>query len=441
MRCGGGGGPAVRCGDGRGGPADVRRPHGAARRAVAHRPRLAVDPRLLRRPRPGDRADRRRPGPADRDPLRTAGRCHDAAHRRSRPDSPGARKPGEGAVSGVFVIRAGSLSLRASRRSAVVCGLLAAALIALALWAFTLGSYTLSLGDLMSVMTGTARNSVRTVVLEWRAPRIVAAVVFGAALAVGGAVFQSLTRNPLGSPDVIGFTTGSYTGVVLMLLAGASSYSALAAGALAGGLITAFAVYLLAFRRGVRGFRLIIVGIAVGALLSSVNNWFSVKADVDTALRAAVWGAGSLSAIGWPAVLMSSALVAAVALVAPAAQRRMRWLELGDDTAAMLGVSVERTKLLLVVLGVAATAAVTAAAGPIVFVALAAPQIARRLTGRGSTVDLAGSALVGALLLLGADIAAQHAIPGVVLPTGAVTVCVGGAYLLVLLVRESRRGF
>ncbi|OCC12780.1 iron chelate uptake ABC transporter family permease subunit [Streptomyces sp. PTY087I2] len=343
-------------------------------------------------------------------------------------------------MSGTFVIRAGSLSLRASRRSAVVCGLLAAALIALALWAFTLGSYALSLGDLMSVLTGTARNSVRTVVLEWRAPRIVAAVVFGAALAVGGAVFQSLTRNPLGSPDVIGFTTGSYTGVVLMLLAGATSYSALAAGALVGGLITAFAVYLLAFRRGVRGFRLIIVGIAVGALLSSVNTWFSVKADVDTALRAAVWGAGSLSAIGWPAVLLSSALLAAVALVAPVAQRRMRWLELGDDTAAMLGVPVERTKLLLVVLGVAATAAVTAAAGPIVFVALAAPQIARRLTGRGSTVDLAGSALVGSLLLLGADIAAQHAIEGVVLPTGAVTVCVGGAYLLVLLVRESRRG-
>ncbi|MEU2405956.1 iron chelate uptake ABC transporter family permease subunit [Streptomyces rubiginosohelvolus] len=344
-------------------------------------------------------------------------------------------------MSGAIVLRAGSLSLKATRRSVVVCGLLAAALVALALWAFTLGSFALSLGDLMSVLTGTARNSVRTVVLEWRAPRIVAAMVFGAALAVGGAVFQSLTRNPLGSPDVIGFTTGSYTGVVLMLLAGASSYSALAAGALAGGLLTAFAVYLLAFRRGVRGFRLIIVGIAVGALLSSVNTWFSVKADVDTALRAAVWGAGSLSAIGWPAVLMSSALVAAVALVAPVAQRRMRWLELGDDTAAMLGVPVERTKLLLVVLGVAATAAVTAAAGPIVFLALAAPQIARRLTGRGSTADLTGSALVGALLLLGADIAAQHAIPGVVLPTGAVTVCVGGAYLLVLLVRESRRGF
>ncbi|NUV42114.1 iron chelate uptake ABC transporter family permease subunit [Streptomyces sp. CAI-24] len=343
-------------------------------------------------------------------------------------------------MNGVYVLRAGTLSLKVTRRAVAVCGVLALALVALALWAFTLGSYPLTLTDLAAVASGTADTGVRTVVLEWRAPRIVAAVLFGAALAVGGAVFQALTRNPLGSPDVIGFTTGSYTGVVLTLLAGASSYAALAAGALAGGLLTALTVYLLAFRRGVRGFRLIIVGIAVGALLSSVNTWFSVKAEVDTALRAAVWGAGSLSAIGWPAVLMASALLAAVALAAPVAQHRLRRLELGDETATTMGVPVERTKLLLVVLGVAATAAVTAAAGPIAFVALAAPQIARRLTGRGTSVDLAGSALVGALLLLGADIAAQHAVPGVVLPTGAVTVCVGGAYLLVLLVRESRRG-
>ncbi|MEW9510416.1 FecCD family ABC transporter permease [Streptomyces bacillaris] len=343
-------------------------------------------------------------------------------------------------MNGVFVLRAGTLSLKVTRRAVAVCAVLALALVALALWAFTLGSYPLTLTDLAAVASGTAGTGVRTVVLEWRAPRIVAAVLFGAALAVGGAVFQALTRNPLGSPDVIGFTTGSYTGVVLTLLAGASSYAALAAGALAGGLLTALTVYLLAFRRGVRGFRLIIVGIAVGALLSSVNTWFSVKADVDTALRAAVWGAGSLSAIGRPAVLMASALLAAVALAAPVAQHRLRRLELGDETATTMGVPVERTKLLLVVLGVAATAAVTAAAGPIAFVALAAPQIARRLTGRGISVDLAGSALVGALLLLGADIAAQHAVPGVVLPTGAVTVCVGGAYLLVLLVRESRRG-
>lgn len=344
-------------------------------------------------------------------------------------------------MSGAFVLRAGTLSLRATRRGVVVCGLLSAALLALALWAFTLGNYALSLGDLASVLSGTAGNSVRTVVLEWRAPRIVAAVLFGAALAMGGAVFQSLTRNPLGSPDVIGFTTGSYTGVVVTLLAGASSYAALAAGALmrrarhrprrvsAG--VPAGRARLPAHHRGDRG------------RCAAVLGQHLVLGEGRRGHRAEGRGVGRrpLSAIGWPAVLMASALMAVVALAAPVAQRRMRWLELGDDTAAMLGVRVERTKLLLVVLGVAATAAVTAAAGPIAFVALAAPQIARRLTGRGTSVDLTGSALVGALLLLGADIAAQHAIEGVVLPTGAVTVCVGGAYLLVLLVRESRRGW
>ncbi len=153
-------------------------------------------------------------------------------------------------MNGVFVLRAGTLSLKVTRRAVAVCAVLALALVALALWAFTLGSYPLTLTDLAAVASGTAGTGVRTVVLEWRAPRIVAAVLFGAALAVGGAVFQALTRNPLGSPDVIGFTTGSYTGVVLTLLAGASSYAALAAGALAGGLLTALTVYLLAFARG-----------------------------------------------------------------------------------------------------------------------------------------------------------------------------------------------
>jgi iron complex transport system permease protein len=332
------------------------------------------------------------------------------------------------------------VSVRTTRRAVFVSGALFVAVLAAAAVAFTLGSYPITLDDLVAVLSGTADDRIRTVVVEWRAPRIVAAVLFGAALAVGGAIFQSLTRNPLGSPDVIGFTTGSYTGVVVTLLLGATGYAALAAGALVGGLLTAFAVYLFAFRRGVQGFRLIIVGIAVGGLLASVNTWFSVKVDLDVALRAAVWGAGSLSVVDWPALGAAAVVVAVVAVAAPVAQRRMRRLELGDDTAAMLGVPVERTKVFLIVLGVTATAAVTAAAGPIVFVALAAPQIARRLTGHGASVDLVGSALVGAVLLLGADVAAQHAIPGVLLPTGAVTVCVGGLYLLVLLVRESRRG-
>lgn len=335
------------------------------------------------------------------------------------------------------VLRAGPFSMRTTRRSIAVCAILIIAVILLAAFAITLGSYTLSIGEVWSALTGGAEPRIRTVVWEWRAPRIVAAVLFGAALAVGGGILQSLTRNPLGSPDILGLTTGSYTGAICALLLGMTSYAAMGVGAIIGGLITAAVVYLLAFRRGVQGFRFVIVGVAVGAFLSSVNSWFSVKVDVDVALRAAVWGAGSLAAVDWTSVGAAAIIFAVVIAFLPLAQYRMRRLELGDDAAAMLGVPVESTKALLIVLSVIATALVTAAAGPIAFVALAAPQIARRLTG--ASLDLFGSALVGALLLLSADVLAQHAIPGVVLPTGAVTVCLGGAYLVWLLAYETRR--
>jgi iron complex transport system permease protein len=338
-----------------------------------------------------------------------------------------------------LVVRRGPVSLRTTPRAVAVCAVLTVLVVALGAWALTLGSFPVTIGEIGAALSGTSDDRVSTVVLEWRMPRVLAAVVFGAALALSGAVFQSLTRNPLGSPDVIGFTTGSYTGVVVVLLLGGAGYVAMATGALVGGLATASAVYLLAFRRGVQGFRLIVVGIAVAALLGSVNTWFSVKADVDLALRAAVWGAGSLSVVDGTSVALGTVVLAGILLSAPSAQRRMRRLELGDEAAAMLGVPVERTKAGLIVLGVAAVALVTAAAGPIAFIALAAPQIARRLTGHGSSVDLVGSAVVGAFLLPAADVVAQHAIPDTALPTGAVTVCLGGAYLVWLLARESRR--
>ncbi|WP_431031265.1 FecCD family ABC transporter permease [Plantibacter sp. RU18] len=341
---------------------------------------------------------------------------------------------------GALILRIGCWSLRTTRRRTLTGVVLALAIATLAVWAMMLGSFDLSPGDVLAAVLGTADRPTTTVVLQWRAPRVVAAVLFGASLAIGGAVFQSLTRNPLGSPDVIGFSVGSYTGVVATLLLGLSGTLVIATGALVGGLLTAAAVYLLAYRRGVQSFRLIVMGIAVAAFLTAVNTWFSTKVDVDVALRAAVWGAGTLSVVDWASVGVSAAVLAAIVLLSPAAGRRLRALELGDDSAAALGVRVELAKVWLIVLGVTATALVTAAAGPIAFIALAAPQIARRITGSGASVDLLGSALVGALLLLGADVVAQHAIPGVVLPTGAVTVCLGGAYLVWLLASEGRRG-
>lgn len=338
-----------------------------------------------------------------------------------------------------IVLRAGWLSARSSRRALIVYTVLFLALPACVLTALSMGSHVISIPEVIGALAPGAEGPNRLVVVEWRAPRAVAAVLFGACLGLSGALFQSLTRNPLGSPDVIGLNSGAYTGVVCVIMLGGSGYPALAGGAVLGGLGTALLVYLLALRQGMRGFRLIVVGIAIGAMLSSVNTWFSVKADLDVALRAAIWGAGTLNGVGGPAVGVSAAAAFLLFLALPMLGRRMRQLELGDDTAAMSGVAVEGTKVLMVVVGVGFTAVVTAVTGPIAFVALVAPQIARRLTGHGGIADLAGSALVGALLLSMADLIAQYAIPDTALPVGAVTVCLGGGYLVWLLFGESGR--
>jgi iron complex transport system permease protein len=262
------------------------------------------------------------------------------------------------------------------------------------------------------------------------------AIACGISLAVSGAIFQSLTRNPLGSPDIIGFSTGSYTGVVVMtLVIGSTGYLDRAAAAIVGGCVTAAVVYLLSVSRGsVRPFRLIIMGIGVGALLGSLNSALMISSDVDAAMLTAVWAAGSLYGLGhaqlWPMVALLVVMLPLVASIAPG----MRQLELGDDAARGLGVRSNRVQAGAVILGVALTALVTAAAGPISFIALAAPQIARRLT-RGSGLGLVPAALAGALLLLASDVLAQQ----LGFPVGIVTVSVGGAYLVWLLAAEYRK--
>ncbi len=342
-------------------------------------------------------------------------------------------------MSRLVEIRIGTFTRRTTGRAMVVDLVLLLLVVAGAVTALTLGERDLGIGQVLRAFLPGADHLDHVVVVQWRAPRVVGAVVFGAALGVSGAIFQSLTRNPLGSPDIIGLNTGAYTGVVAVLMFGATGYVALAGGALVGGLATSLVIYLLAFRQGIQGFRLIIVGIAISAILSSINTWFSAKSDLSVALEAAVWGAGSLNGVTWTAVGTTTAIIAVLAVALPAARRRLSQLELGDDAAAATGVRVESSKAYLVIVGVIPTALVTAAIGPVAFIALAAPQIARRLTRHGDSADLAGAALVGAFLLLVSDMIAQHAFSGVMLPVGSVTVCIGGGYLVWLLIREARR--
>ncbi|UVY84438.1 iron chelate uptake ABC transporter family permease subunit [Brachybacterium sp. NBEC-018] len=342
------------------------------------------------------------------------------------------------APAGARVLRLGPLSRIVHPRRLVLSLVLLLLALGLLVLALSLGDRVVPPGRVLAAFLPDAPRLDRMVVVEWRAPRAVAALVFGACLGVSGAIFQSLTDNPLGSPDVIGLNTGSFTGVLVVMVLGGAGAGALAAGAVAGGLLTAAVVYLLAYRGGLQGFRLVVVGIAVGAVLSSANTWFSVKASLDVSLRAAVWGAGSLTPVRWGSVAVVAAVAALLLATVPLLARWMRALEIGDEGATMLGLRVERAKILLAVVGVALTAVVTSVAGPIAFISLAAPQIARRLRRSGS-FDPVGSALTGAVLLAAADLIAVHVVPGAVLPVGSVTVCIGGLYLVWLLLREGGR--
>jgi iron complex transport system permease protein len=354
-------------------------------------------------------------------------------------DRPVGRQPDTRVDFGRRVVRwrGAGLWVHLDVRTVTTCAVLAAGCLAVALVSLSSGDYRLSIPEVASALLGGENDFARTVVVDWRMPRVLAAITFGAALGVSGAIFQSLTRNPLASPDVIGFSTGAYTGALVVIIMTGGTYLQVSAGALVGGVATAAAVYLLAYKRGIQGFRLIIVGIAIAAMLSSFNTWLILTAELEMAMTAATWGAGSLNATNWQQAGLGAIAVAILLTVAAVLARPMRQLELGDDTARALGVAAEPIRLVLIVVGVALTAVVTAAAGPIAFVALAAPQIARRLA-RTAGVAMAPAAFMGALLLAASDYVAQHVLPAA-LPVGIVTVVIGGGYLIWLLVREARR--
>ncbi|MGN7974199.1 iron-enterobactin ABC transporter permease [Serratia sp. 22264] len=327
--------------------------------------------------------------------------------------------------------------LRALSRPALTASMLALACGVLAIYALGSGSLSLSATQVIDALLGKGPANLTVIVTQWRLPRVTMALLLGAALGISGAIFQSLLRNPLGSPDVIGFNTGAYSGVLVAIVLFNGGVIGITSGALAGGLLTAALVYLLAWRNGVEAFRLIIVGIAVRALLVAGNTWLIISASLESAMTAGLWSAGSLNGISWAKSLPVLAVIALCCLLLLTLSRRMRLLEMGDDTACALGVPVERSRVLLLLIGVTLTAAATAVAGPISFIALVAPQIARRLCTNRSVLLL--TALTGALLLLIADVAAQRLFMPYQLPVGVLTVSLGGIYLIWLLIRESRK--
>jgi len=208
------------------------------------------------------------------------------------------------------VVRAASLSLRLSFRALAVGVVLIATTGLASLSALGFGSFQVSVPDVAKALLGQGPEVIQTLIVKWRLSRVVLAVLIGMALGLSGAIFQSLTRNPLGSPDVVGFSTGAYTGTLIAIVFIGTSQALMVGGALLGGIATALGVYLLAYKRGVHGFRLIVVGIALTAMLASVNTYLLLNSELWQAKMAAVWGAGSINGLDW-----SEVRVVALALV------------------------------------------------------------------------------------------------------------------------------
>ncbi|NBM19324.1 iron chelate uptake ABC transporter family permease subunit [Streptomyces sp. GC420] len=342
------------------------------------------------------------------------------------------------AISGKTV-RTRGFSVRLHGRTLLVGLLLAATAASASVVLIGTGDYPIPAAGVVRTLLGDGDPGQEFIVNDLRLPRVLVALLVGAALAVSGAVFQSVSRNPLGSPDVIGFGQGGTVGALGVIVLFKGDSNAVALGAVVACLATGVLVYLLAWKRGVHGYRLVLVGIGVNAILTAFNGYLLTKADLVDAARAVLWMTGSLGGRDWDQVWP---LVIACCVLVPVVLghgRALRMLEMGDDTAYALGVGVQRTRLVLLICAVLLMAAATAAAGPISFVALTAPQLARRLTGAPGA-NLLPSALMGAALLVTADWAGQQAFGSDQLPVGVVTGMLGGGYLVWLLVTERRAG-
>jgi iron complex transport system permease protein len=327
---------------------------------------------------------------------------------------------------------------RAGRsRRAIVTAALVVVLAGIAVAALMLGDRILSPSDVLATLLGQGSGGDRFVVLGLRLPRLLLGLLVGASFGLAGSVFQSLLGNPLASPDIIGISQGASAAAVGAILVLGWSGLAVSFAAFGGAILVAALITVLAARSGMVGSRFVLIGIALAFLAQALIGYLLTRADVRDAQSALVWLVGSIGTVQAQELVVTAvgAVILSLALVVLAP--RLRMLQLGDEAATGLGVRVTRSRLLLTLVAVGFAALGTAAAGPIAFVAFVSGPIARRLLG-GTASALVASALVGAVVVTGSDLIAQHGIPGAQVPVGIVTSIVGAPVLLALLARTNR---
>ncbi|GAA2691699.1 iron ABC transporter permease [Streptomyces lunalinharesii] len=351
-------------------------------------------------------------------------------------DTSPAARPGAVRPAGYALVRAGRGSFLLHRRAAVVATALAAALAVVCVAYLCAGESWVAPSDVLKVLAGEP-SSQELVVGTLRLPRMVVGLLVGAAFGVAGGLIQTVARNPLASPDIIGVTQGAGAVTVGAMTFGVTSFAVLPYVSVAGGLLAALLVYVFAWRGGLHATRFVLIGIGFAVALRSVTQLFLTKGDYLVAQQAQVWMTGSLNGRGWAeAAPLGWALLVSLPAVLWAA-RAQRTVSLDDDTATALGIRLGRTRLGLVAVGVVLASMATGAAGPVDFVALLAPQIARRLT-RTAQIPLLCSALLGSVIVVLGDLLARKLLAPTELPVGVLTAAVGAPYLIWLIVRGHR---
>ena len=337
---------------------------------------------------------------------------------------------------------AGRLWIVVGRRSVLITprhvsvGLILLVLsLAVAVVSLRLGKFPVTTQEVIEALQGQGRKIVQVVVVKWKLPRIVLGLVAGLALGVAGALFQTITRNPLGSPDLIGFSTGAQTGILVSILLLPGSMLSASLASFIGGAAVGTVTYLVSLRGGFTGLRFILVGIAVSSMLVSVNRWLLVRVDDDEGLGALKAITGTLGAARWPVVAPTCLAIGVTVALILLFSRHLQVLALGEQVATILGSPTRRASAVLILLGTVLVAVVTMAAGPIGFVALVAPHLARLLTGSPQS-PLLVSGLTGSLLMVGADLLSQLVLES--MPVSVVTNAVGGLYLMVALTVAAR---
>lgn len=338
-------------------------------------------------------------------------------------------------MSAVAVVRA--LRTRGIRRATLVAASVVALGVAVALLALCAGRPVIAPGDALAALVGAGDATERFIVVELRLPRVIAAVLVGAAFGLAGAVFQSVLRNPLASPDVVGVTQGASAAAVVAVLGAGLAGAPVSLAAAVGGVAVAVLCLVLSGRSGASGTRFVLIGIAMAFLVNAITGYLLSRADIRAAADALVWLVGSVSTLPWDQLAGAGIGIALLAAAVGVSSARLRVLQLGPQLASGLGVRETRSRALLLLLAVGLVAIGIALAGPVAFVALAAPPIARALTGGGSAA-LAAAAAVGAVEVVAADLIAQNALPDAQVPAGVVTGVIGAPALLALLARRVR---